>query len=902
MNLLKTPPGKIAAQISSGKIPICIVGMGHIGLPLALLLVDRGARVIGCDKNEAFLAELRAGRSPIVEQSKNLFPSSKVLEPTCPACGVHILRAARETFCPSCMRRVEVSSSSVRLTNRMNTAGTKSGALHEMEELLTKALASGNLELTSDTPGAVRRSGIIVITVGTPIDSEKRPDTRAPVSASADIGSGLRKGSVVIVRSTVSPGTTEDIVEKILKDESGLAPGKDFGLAHVTETTIEGLALFELRTLSKMIGGIDPGSSRAAAGLFTVFGAPIHIFEGPRITETVKLFLNIYRDVNIALANELALACEAVGVDVMKAIAATRADPKTNILTPGPGVGGYCLPPWVKVQTENGLREISGIGPGDQVLAHDGQYHSVTKVLRRNYEGPLLRIVGRGFNAFPIECTPEHPILVRKRIPHGKRFYDWKGKKKLSSRAGFSDQNFLGADSIEWGDVLCLPTLKPLALQIPSVSFSYDYHRRGIWQEIATTTDMMYLFGLYVAEGTIWENEISFALHKKEQFIVDELDSIATRAFGNGVRIHGRVGNGMTARMQCEPLAEYLGATFGHRSWEKSVPMTWVTSLPEDHLTSLLKGIWLGDGSNSQGVFRYGTVSESLWNFLQLALLRLGVRFSVSEMPRHQGRDGRWHKHSYYIKSSDITKMDKIVHPSQRLTRTRQEYRTMWFEGDFLEFPVRSVSARPFTGEVWNLEVENANSYVLQGGVVHNCLTKDGFYLTKPAEERGFVPNIITAAREVNDSMPSHVRQLVLDALREAGKDASGCRVAALGLAFKGNTADTRDSPSLLVIEKLTSDGAEIVVHDPLVKADDTRSAGLKLRRAKTLRDAVKGADAVVILTDHLEYRGLTGAGLRRLEPGLKVVVDTRHILDPQEARSAGLVYRGVGQMNPSRG
>ena len=129
----------------------------------------------------------------------------------------------------------------------------------------------------------------------------------------------------------------------IIQEESGLDPGKDFGLAHVPETTLEGLALFELRTLPKMIGGIDQRSAVAAGALFRGFQTPVYFFDGPKITETAKLFCNIYRDVNIALANELALACEALGVDVMKVIEASHTDPKTNVLTPGPGVGGFCL-------------------------------------------------------------------------------------------------------------------------------------------------------------------------------------------------------------------------------------------------------------------------------------------------------------------------------------------------------------------------------------------------------------------------------------------------------------------------------------------------------------------------------------------------------------------------------
>lgn len=102
--------------------------------------------------------------------------------------------------------------------------------------------------------------------------------------------------------------------------------------------------LSDLRTLPRIVGGIDKRSSEAAAGVFGVLHAPIYIFEDPKITETAKLFEMVYRDVNIALANEFSMISEKLGIDVWKAIEAANTNPKTHILTPGPNVGGTCLP------------------------------------------------------------------------------------------------------------------------------------------------------------------------------------------------------------------------------------------------------------------------------------------------------------------------------------------------------------------------------------------------------------------------------------------------------------------------------------------------------------------------------------------------------------------------------
>jgi UDP-N-acetyl-D-mannosaminuronic acid dehydrogenase len=170
-----------------------------------------------------------------------------------------------------------------------------------------------------------------------------------------------------------------------------------------------------------------------------------------------------------------------------------------------------------------------------------------------------------------------------------------------------------------------------------------------------------------------------------------------------------------------------------------------------------------------------------------------------------------------------------------------------------------------------------------------------------PASERGFTPNLLAAARKVNDSMPAHICELTSDAFEEAGLELNGANVTALGVAFKGNTADTRESPSISVIKMLKDAGAEILVHDPLVMNDDARFKALAVKRADTIAEAVSGSRAVLVLTDHLEYRGLTGASLKKMGKKLSVVVDARHILDPSEAVSAGLIYRGVGQVNRRR-
>ena len=509
-------PDLLTREITEGKHQICVVGLGHVGLPLALLFASEGANVIGCEREGEYLAMLIQGKSPIVEHSGQRF-ADEVLEQSCPNCGVRLLRDAIGSFCPNCMRVAETDYGRVRLSGESHAIRDRKGVENEVQLLLSQTAANGKLRLTSGVSQAVGESDIVVICVGTPIDKHRKPDLRALITASKQIGRGLKAGTIVIVKSTVPPGTTEEIVAPTLERESGLRAGRDFGLAHVPETTLEGLALLGYRTLPKTIGGIDRGSSESAAAVFKVFNTPIFVFESPRITEAAKLFQNIYRDVNVALANELALASESLNLDITRVIEAALTEPKTHLLTPGPGVGGYCLP-------------------------------------------------------------------------------------------------------------------------------------------------------------------------------------------------------------------------------------------------------------------------------------------------------------------------------------------------------------------------------------------KDTYYLTSSAEHKGYKPRILLTARRINDGMPRHVVALLKGAYREARTRTAGSRVAVLGVSFKANTADARESPAFDVIRSLQRMKMKVRVHDPLADMESLPQLRNVELKSNDVGRVLDGAESLILITDHLEYRKASGPYLRRLAPSLKVVVDTRHVFSPEEVKAAGLVYRGVGQ------
>lgn len=179
-------------------------------------------------------------------------------------------------------------------------------------------------------------------------------------------------------------------------------------------------------------------------------------------------------------------------------------------------------------------------------------------------------------------------------------------------------------------------------------------------------------------------------------------------------------------------------------------------------------------------------------------------------------------------------------------------------------------------------------------GVGGHCLPVDPYYLTSVAERLGYHPKVILAGRGVNDSMPHHVVDLLVDALNDAGKPVKGTKIVALGVAYKPETGDCRESPAMEIVKSLARRGADLRIVDPHVATDEIeRRTGFQ---SMPLADALDGAEALVFLTPHLEFTGLTIADLKQsLLPGA-AVVDTSRTFDADESRAAGFAFRAVGR------
>ena len=194
-------------------------------------------------------------------------------------------------------------------------------------------------------PACLAASDAIVICVPTPLSDDGAPDLSAVVGASETIAAHLRPGTIVVLESTTSPGTTDDVVRPVLEAGSGLTAGVDFHLAFSPERIDPGKAVYGIRNTPKVVGGHTEACTDRAVELYERIVDTVVPTVGTREAEMAKLLENTYRHVNIALMNEMAIFSADLGVDLWAAIEAAKTKPfGYTAFYPGPGVGGHCIP------------------------------------------------------------------------------------------------------------------------------------------------------------------------------------------------------------------------------------------------------------------------------------------------------------------------------------------------------------------------------------------------------------------------------------------------------------------------------------------------------------------------------------------------------------------------------
>jgi UDP-N-acetyl-D-glucosamine dehydrogenase len=208
---------------------------------------------------------------------------------------------------------------------------------------LTARLREGLYEATADF-GVLERSDVVIICVPTPLRKSKDPDISYVVSAAEAAAARFRPGQLVVLESTTYPGTTEELLLPMFLAR-GARVGADVFVAFSPERIDPGNPHFKARDIPKVVGGVTPACARLAAALYRTIVPRVHEVSSPKIAELAKLYENVFRNVNIALANEFALMCQRLEVNVKEVIDAAATKPFGFMpFYPGPGIGGHCIP------------------------------------------------------------------------------------------------------------------------------------------------------------------------------------------------------------------------------------------------------------------------------------------------------------------------------------------------------------------------------------------------------------------------------------------------------------------------------------------------------------------------------------------------------------------------------
>lgn len=213
-----------------------------------------------------------------------------------------------------------------------------------VDEDLKKLTTSGQLIATTDY-SKITEVDAVAIAVPTPLDKYKQPDVSYVINSTTSVAKYLHKGMLVVLESTTYPGTTEEVVKPIL-EKTGLKCGEDFYLAFSPERVDPGNKEFKTKNTPKVVGGVTRDCTQVAATMYrNVLEGEVYEVSSPAVAEMEKILENTFRNINVALANEMAVLCERMGIDVWEVIDAAKTKPYGFMaFYPGPGLGGHCIP------------------------------------------------------------------------------------------------------------------------------------------------------------------------------------------------------------------------------------------------------------------------------------------------------------------------------------------------------------------------------------------------------------------------------------------------------------------------------------------------------------------------------------------------------------------------------
>ncbi len=342
---------EIISLKTQNKINVCIIGLGKMGLPLACVFADKGFKVIGVDKDKNKVKKINMSQCPIVGEPG-------------------------------------------------------------LKELLKKNIKNGFLRATTNLKKAIEKSQIIIILIPLLINKYKRVEYFKFESLIKKIGEFIKKGSFLIIETTLPPGyTTERLVP--LLEKGGKVPGRDIGLAVCPERTSSGRAIQDITSSwPKVVGGVNEKSTRIAALIYSFITSNKIIKTDSSSAEMAKVMQGVYRDLNIALANELSLFCDKKGIDFWEARKVGNTDPNCNIHKAGLGVGGHCIPvyPWFVINEEKCKTSLLRLGR----KINDNMPYKVKKFILKKIKRPNIFILGISYRGGVKEIINSPALILEK--------------------------------------------------------------------------------------------------------------------------------------------------------------------------------------------------------------------------------------------------------------------------------------------------------------------------------------------------------------------------------------------------------------------------------------------------------------------------------------------------------
>lgn len=399
----------------------------------------------------------------------------------------------------------------------------------------------------------------------------------------------------------------------------------------------------------------------------------------------------------------------------------------------------WCLTPYNKILTKKGYKPIKDVTVGEEVLTHKGKFQKVTKIMKRCAVETLLEISTHLFNK-KIKITKNHEVLAIKNYKCD--FKKWcrpSCSRQIHSKSGnpnckqgYRDYTleWIPAGELEANDILVFPKIKDVAEPKTYQIKVSSKERNNQITEIKLNADLMRLFGYFLAEGSFNYGKIkkddsyprgfNFAFHINELEYQKDVINLIKENFGIDCEIYPRKENNVCV-IQCNSvsIARLFKELLGELSKDKDFPTEWLL-LEESYITNLFLGWYLGDGDYAQhsDSRRGRSISEPLLEKFRILLNRLNIVPYIS-------KDG--YGYNLRIGGKQLESFNKFFGIKHRLQNTRKTTFQKYFyqDEDYVYYPIKSIEKFDYTGDVFNLEVAQDNSYIVEGMTVHNCDSDD---------------------------------------------------------------------------------------------------------------------------------------------------------------------------------